>query len=103
MEEVTHGVEHLTLAVSGNAGRAAEVEDRIAGSAEGDALEGGGEEAAAPVGGAAARPARTALQDDEAGQILRLAAEAVGHPGPHARPAELRRAGVEKNLRRGVV
>ena len=38
---------------------------------------------------AAARPARAGLQHDEAGQVVRLAADAVGDPRPHARPAEL--------------
>ena len=42
-------------------------------------------------------------EDDEAGQVLRLAAQAVGRPRAEARPAELLRAGVHEDLRRRVV
>ena len=37
------------------------------------------------------------------GRSLRLAAEAVGHPGPNARPAELLRAGVHHDLAGSMV
>ena len=67
------------------------------------ALIGRRQEAAAPVRRAAARAARAGLQHDEPRQVARLAADAVGDPGPHARPAELRRAGVHEQLGRAVV
>ena len=52
---------------------------------------------------AAARAARTGLQHDEARQAVAFAAEPVGEPRAHARPAELRAAGVDEALRRAVV
>jgi hypothetical protein len=88
--EVLEDVEGLPLPFGRDALRVAEVEDGLAGGAEGDPLVGGGEEAAGPESGTAARAARPGLQHHEAGQVLRLAADAVGDPGAHARPAELR-------------
>ena len=72
-------------------------------AAQGHALVGARQHAAAPEGGAATGAARAALQDDEAGEVGALAAEAVGHPGAHARAAEQAAAGVHEELRRGVV
>jgi hypothetical protein len=48
-------------------------------------------------------PARAGLHDDERGEALRLAADTVGDPRPHAGPAELGRAGVQKHLGRAVI
>ena len=96
-------VERVALQLGVDAGRVGEVEDRVALAAERDALVDGGQEAAAPVGGAAARSPSAGAEDDEAGQVLRLAAQAVGRPGAQARPAELLRAGVHEDLRRRVV
>ena len=42
-------------------------------------------------------------ENDEAGEILVLAPQAVGRPAPQARPARSRGTGVEEELRRGVV
>src|SRR5690606_19376896 len=42
-------------------------------------------------------------QHDEAGKILVLAAEAVRYPGSDRGPARARRAGIDEELRRGVV
>ena len=47
--------------------------------------------------------ARAGLQHDEAGQVVRLAADAVGEPGAHAGPAEAAGAGVDEQLGRAVV
>ena len=72
-----------------DAGRVGEVQDRVAAAAERHALVDGRQEAAAPVRVAAAGALAAGAEDDEAGQVLRLAAQAVGHPRAHARPAEL--------------
>src|SRR5262249_30549726 len=96
-------VERVALAVARDALRRREVEDGIAAGAEGNALVGGRQKAGGPVGRAATRAAWAGLQHHEAGQVLRRAADAVRHPRAHARTAELRRAGVDEDLRRPVV
>ena len=80
-----------------------EVEDGFALAAQRDALITGRQESAAPVHRAAARTTRPALEHDEPRQVVRRAAEPVGRPCAHARPAELRRAGVHEELCRRVV
>ncbi len=72
-------------------------------AAKRNALVGAWQEAAAPVHRAAARTAWAALQDDEAGQVARFAADAVRHPRADARAPELAAAGVHEELRRCVV
>src|SRR6185437_3225410 len=47
--------------------------------------------------------ARARLQHYEPRQTIRLAAQAVRRPRPHARPSELRRTRVDEALRRAVV
>ena len=101
--ELAHGAEDALLAGGVDAGRRAQVEDGLALAAQRHALVGGGQEAAAPVDRAAARAARTALQDDKPRQVGRLAADAVGDPGAHRRPAELAAAGVHEQLGGRVV
>ena len=81
----------------------AQVQDRLAAGAKRHPLVGRGQETAPPVDRPAPRPARARLQDDEAGQVGRLAADAVGDPRAHARPAELHRAGVGEQLGRRMV
>ena len=78
--------------------RVREVEHRVAAGAELHALVDRGQEAAAPVRIAAAGPFLARAEDDEAGQVLRLAAQAIAGPGPDARPAEDRRAGAHHDL-----
>src|SRR5262249_17288259 len=79
------------------------VKDRFPGSAALDALIDRGEETRAPERLAARRIRAAADQDDEAGQLLALGAEAPGDPGAHARAAGAGRSGVEKELRGRVV
>ena len=60
------------------------------------------------VAGAPRRPPRAGEpapgeQDHEPRQVLVLRAEAVGHPGAHRGVAEILAAGVQEELRRGVV
>ena len=83
--------------------RVPQVEDRLAGVVELHPLVHRGEEARAPVGGAAGGAVRPGVEDHEGGEVARFAPQAVRHPRSHARPAELRRAGVHEDLRRGVV
>ena len=101
--EIADGVDRLALAAGGDAFGAGEVEDGVAVAAEGHALVGSGEEAGAPEHGAATGAAGAGLEHDEAGEILRFAAEAVGDPRAHARAAELAGAGVHEKFGRGVI
>ena len=78
--EIADGVDRLALARGGDALGVGEIEDRVTVAAERYALVRGREEARAPVDGATAGAARARLQDDEAGEILRFAAEAVRDP-----------------------
>ena len=81
--ERSDGVDHVALAVGVDAGRVAEVEDRVALGAELDALEAAGQKAAVPLPrGDRLRLAEPAGrgQHDEAGQVVALAAQAVGRP-----------------------
>ena len=86
-----------------DAARVGEIKDRVAAGAELHALVDRGQEAAAPVGVAAAGALLARAEDDEAGQVLRLAAQAVADPGPHARPAEDHRPGGHHDLAGRVV
>ena len=97
------GVERVALEVGVDAAGVREVEHGIAAGAELDALVDRRQEAAAPVRVAAAGPLVARAEDDEAGQVLRLAAQAVGDPGAHARPAEDLRAGAHHDLPGRVV
>ena len=80
-----------------------DVQHRVALRAALHALIDARQKAAAPQRLAAVGPLPRLDQHDEARQILVLAAQAVRQPRAHARPAELRRAGVEEELRRRVV
>src|SRR5208283_183836 len=71
--------------------------------AELDALVKSGQEAAAPIGIAAAGAFLAGGKDDETGQVLRLAAQAVGDPRADAGPAKDLRPGVHHDLARSVV
>ena len=84
----------------------AHVEHRVALGVEPDALEPAGQEAAVPLPrGDRLRLAELAVggQHDEAGQIVALAAQAVGDPRAHRRPAGDGRAGVHEGVGRVVV
>ena len=80
-----------------------DVQHRIALRTALHALEDRGQKTAAPEAIAGAGMGAAGDQDDEAGQVLALRAEAIGHPRAHRRPAKLRRAGEQQQLRRGVV
>ena len=101
--EVADGVDGLALAAGRDAGGISQVKDWLAAAAQGHALKRRGQKTAAPVHAAAAGTARTRLQDDEAGEVLRLATEAVGDPGAHARAAELAGARVHEKFRRRMI
>ena len=84
-----------------------EVVHRVAAGVELDALVLAGQEAAVPLPGRdrlrAAAAGRVGGHHDEAGQVVALAAQAVGDPRAHARPALDRRARVHERVRRVVV
>ena len=101
--EGADGVVEATLAFAGNAFGAAEVEDGVALSSEGNALKGGWEEAAGPERIAGAGAAWSALEDDKAGKVFGFAAEAVGDPRAHAGSAGGLKAGVHKELGGSVI
>ena len=81
----------------------ADVQDRVAHRPALHALVHAGQKAGAPEGLAAGRVRAAADQDDEAGQVLVLRAQAVGDPRAHRGPAVARRARVEEQLRRRMV
>ena len=100
--EIAESVEAGSLLGCVDAGRIFEIKDGVAGAAEGGAGVGGGEEAGGEVIGTAACSG-TGAEDDEAGEILRLRAEAVGDPGAHGRATDLIVAGEEFELAGMVV
>src|SRR5262249_34844448 len=69
---------------------------------EDGALVGGGQEAAVEVVQAARRN-ESAVEDEEAGQVLALAAPAVAEPRAHARPTLNAAAGVQEVVGAGVL
>ena len=73
-------------------------QDRVALRAELDALVDRRQKSAAPARLAAVGRVLAREQHDEAGQVAALAAEPVGQPGAHARPAEHLAAGVHEDL-----
>ena len=81
----------------------ADVEDRVAHGPALHALIDAGQKAGAPEGLAAGRVGPAADQDDEAGQVLVLRAQAIGDPRAHRGPAVAGRAGVEEQLGRRMV
>ena len=89
--------EHVALLRGLHALGRREVENRIAAGAERRALVSGGKEALAVDRRARADAAFE--QDDEAGQILVLAAESVENPGAEAGPPDARPAVVDQELR----
>ncbi len=83
-----------------------QVEDRVALGAKLDALVAAGQEAATPLprGDRLVLPALSeGREDDEAGQVVGLAAQSVGDPGAHAGPAGDLRTGVHEHVGRVVV
>ena len=101
--QIANGVDGLALARRVDALWICQVEDGLARAAKRDALEIGGKKSGAPINGSPAGPARTGLQHDKSGEVLRLAAETVVHPRPDARPAELAGASVHKQFGRRMV
>src|SRR5438876_11731708 len=63
----------------------------------------GGQETAAPIGGAAAGALGAGTEHDIGRQIRGLAAESVSDPRAHAGPAKLLRAGIHENLTRRMI
>ena len=100
-----HGRDHVVLLRGGDAGRAVQVEHRVALRAHRDALELAGEKPAVPLphGNRLRAAALRGSQHHEAGQILALAAEAVEHPRTHRGPSLYHRARVHQRVRRVVV
>jgi hypothetical protein len=100
-------IEHRAAVVGGDAGRVLDVEHRVCAAAEGDAVVPRREEAALPhareerLRRRAAGPAR--CEDNEARQIIVLAAEAVAQPRAKARAAGHLAAGHHKRAGRVVV
>ena len=82
--------------------RRLQIDDRLAGVAERRALIGRRHVAVAPVRRAVDRPAAVIGEDDEPGQVLVLAAEAVGDPAADARMPGEDAAGVHLEQRRAV-
>ena len=95
-------VEGVSLETAIEAFGAGDIEDRVALGAEDNSLIGRRQKAARPVRRTAADTS-AGREDDETGQVGRLAPEPVRHPRPHARSAGERRAGVQEDLGRGVV
>src|SRR5205814_4016361 len=93
-------VERIALDLLVHGLRVREIKDRITDAAEKDSLINRGEKAGAPVGWPAARAFGARAEDNEGGQVLRLAAKAVSGPGADAGPAELLRARAHQNLSR---
>ena len=81
-----------------NAARVGKIQDRIAAGPELDSLVDRRQETVAPVGIAAAGPLVARTENDEAGQVLRLAAQPIADPRAHARPAEDLRPGTHHDL-----
>ena len=105
--ELAEGVEHRASRGGIDASGVIEEQHRIALGAEGDAVVGGREKTAAPhareerLGGDLGRKFRR--EHDERGQVVALAAEAVGEPGTEARFAGDFATGHQKRARRIVV
>ena len=99
--QILEGIEARSLCFRRYSVRVVEVENRLAAAAELDTLIRGWQEAAGEVRCASAG-SYAGTEDGESGQILRLAAQAVGSPCAEGRAAELDRAGHEKKLA-GVV
>lgn len=77
--EIADEVDGIALGFHVEARGIGHVEDGIAGGAEGHALVGGGEETAAPHGGAAGEVA-SGFEDDEGGEVGGVGADAVAEP-----------------------
>ena len=100
--QVAHQVERIALEPRVDARRAGHVQDRVALGPEHDPLIRARQEPVRPVGRAAA-DARAARHHDETRQVVGLASQAVRDPRAHARPTRQGGAGVEEDLRGGVV
>src|SRR5262249_19534685 len=93
----------VALAYRRDAGRTAQVQNRLAAGTKRHTLIRRRQKTAAPIEGAPTGTPRSRLQDHEARQALRLAADAVRHPGPDTGPAELRRTGVNEDFGWGMI
>ena len=100
--ESRHHPERIGRQPAVGPGRTLHVEDRGSRVAEPRAGMHAGQEAARPIGRAAA-DARSRAHHHEGGQFVALAAQPVGHPGAEAGPARLPKAAVHEDLRGGVV
>src|SRR5207302_570256 len=88
-----------------DAGGIAHIVDRVALWLKGDAMELSGQKASVPLPRRDRLSTAAALRrhDDETGQVVALAAEAIRHPRAHARPARDGGAGVHEGVGRIVV
>ena len=101
--QLHYRIDRPMLSLASDARRAVEIQNRIALAAQRHALVDARQEPVRPKIRPAPRPARTRLQHHEAGQILALAAQAVGNPRADRRPTESRRAGLGQQLGRPVI
>src|SRR5579871_2570808 len=101
--QIAQGIERLSSDLRVHSVRVRDEQHRVAFRTKLHALVSRGQKAASPARFAAIRVAVSGEQDDEAGQVLILAAEPVGKPGAHARATDQLMAAVHKYLRRGVV
>lgn len=62
-----------------------------------------GQETTGPIDRSSARTARAALQNDEAWQVLRFAADSVRHPRTDTRASEQSAAGIHEELGRRMI
>ena len=98
--EVAQGVQPRPLGAAADAAGAGKVQHGVTAAAERDPAIGRGQEPARPVGRASRDAGLAGLrrQHDVAGKIRGLAAQPVGHPRAHRRPAEHRDAAVHQQL-----
>src|SRR5207244_1452473 len=94
--QLADGIERIALELLIHPLRVGQVQNWFRTGAELHALMDSRQETAAPVGVAATGPLGTGAEDDKAGQILRLAAQAIGNPGADRWPAKLLEACVHQ-------
>ncbi len=96
----------VLLPLARNAGRVAQIQHRVPFAAQVDSLKKAGQKAGGPLPGGdrLVLPAFAQRREHhEAGQVFRLAAQAIHDPGPHRRPARDLRARVHEHVGRIVI
>ncbi len=103
--QLAHHAHHFRLALGRHAGRILGVQHRVSGRAKLRALEPARQQAAGPLaaGDGLRLPAPFGSKHDEAGQVVRLGAQTVQHPRPHAGPARDECARVHEQVGRIMV